>query len=50
MDEINYFPKRDKFKSQKDLGSDWNELKKQKTIQSGKPKPQKSSPKEKKDS
>ena len=50
MDEINYFPKRDKFKSQKDLGSDWNELKKQKTTQSGKPKLQKSSPKEKKDS
>ena len=23
MDEIDYFPKRDKFKSRKDLGSDW---------------------------
>ena len=30
MDEIDYFPKRDKFKVQKDVGSDWNKLKKQK--------------------
>ncbi len=44
MDEIDYFPKRDKFKSQKDLGSDWNKLKKQKTTQSDKPKTEKSSP------
>ena len=46
MDEIDYFPKRDKFKVQKDVGSDWNKLKKQKTIQPGKAKPSKSSPEE----
>ncbi len=50
MDEIDYFPKREKFKSQKELGSDWNKLKKQKTAQSDKPKPQKPSPEEKKNS
>ena len=33
MDEINYFPKREKFKVQKDVGSDWNKLKKKKTTQ-----------------
>ncbi len=32
MDEIDYFPKRDKFKVKKDVGSDWNKLKKQKII------------------
>ena len=31
MDEIDYFPKRDKYKTRKDVGSDWNKLKKQKT-------------------
>ena len=36
MDEIDYFPKRDKFKVQKDVGSDWNKLKKQKINQPGK--------------
>ena len=36
MDEIDYFPKRDKFKVKKDVGSDWNKLKKQKTTQPGK--------------
>ena len=36
MDEIDYFPKRDKFKAQKDVGSDWNKLKKQKTAQPAK--------------
>ena len=41
MDEINYFPKRDKFKVQKDVGSDWNQLKKQKNIESEKAKPKK---------
>ena len=46
MDEIDYFPKRDKFKVQKDVGSDWNKLKKQKTTQPGKAKPSKSSPEE----
>ena len=44
MDEIDYFPKRDKFKAKKDVSSDWNKLKKQKIIQSGKPKPPKTSP------
>ena len=46
MDEIDYFPKRDKFKSRKDLGSDWKKLKKQKTTQPSKVKPPKSSPDE----
>ena len=46
MDEIDYFPKRDKFKSRKDLGSDWKKLKKQKTAQPSKVKPPKSSPDE----
>jgi hypothetical protein len=41
MDEINYFPKRDKFKVQKEEGSDWNKLKKQKIIESEKSKPKK---------
>jgi hypothetical protein len=41
MDEIDYFPKRDKFKVQKDLSSDWNKLKKQKIIQSDKAKSRK---------
>jgi len=36
MDEIDYFPKRDKYKTRKDLGSDWNKLKKQKSGQSTK--------------
>jgi len=39
MDEIDYFPKRDKFKVQKDVGSDWNKLKKQKIDQPAKTKP-----------
>ncbi len=42
MDEIDYFPKRDKYKKQKDVGSDWNKLKKQKSAQSAKKKPPKS--------
>ena len=46
MDEIDYFPKRDKFKVQKDVGSDWNKLKKQKINQPGKVKPPKTSPEE----
>ena len=46
MDEIDYFPKRDKFKVQKDVGSDWNKLKKQKIDQPGKVKPSKNSPEE----
>ena len=44
MDEIDYFPKRDKFKVQKDVGSDWNKLKKQKIDQPGKVKSSKTSP------
>jgi len=40
MDEIDYFPKREKFKVQKDVGSDWNKLKKQKIDQPAKTKPQ----------
>ncbi len=47
MDEIDYFPKRDKFKAQKDVSSDWNKLKKQKIIQSGKAKSPKPSPEDK---
>ena len=39
MDEIDYFPKRDKYKARKDVGSDWNKLKKQKSAQSNKVKP-----------
>ena len=46
MDEIDYFPKRDKFKVQKDAGSDWNKLKKQKITEPDKVKPSKSSPEE----
>ena len=48
MDEIDYFPKRDKFKVRKDVGSDWNKLKKQKTAQPGKTKPPRSSPEKEK--
>ena len=48
MDEIDYFPKRDKFKVQKDVGSDWNKLKKQKTAQPVKAKTPRSSPEEEK--
>lgn len=44
MDEIDYFPKRDKFKSRKDVGSDWNKLKKQKAIPPNKVKSPQSSP------
>ena len=44
MDEIDYFAKRDKFKVRKDVGSDWNKLKKQKINQPGKAKPSKTSP------
>jgi hypothetical protein len=47
MDEIDYFPKRDKFKVQKDVSSDWNKLKKQKIIQSSKAKSPKSPPDDK---
>ena len=48
MDEIDYFPKRDKFKVQKDVGSDWNKLKKQKTAQPAKAKSPRSSPEKEK--
>ena len=46
MDEIDYFAKRDKFKAQKDAGSDWNKLKKQKISLPSKVKPSKTSPEE----
>ena len=46
MDEIDYFPKRDKFKANKDVSSDWNKLKKQKIMQSNKIKPSPSSSEE----
>ena len=46
MDEIDYFAKRDKFKAQKDVSSDWNKLKKQKISHPGKAKPSKTSPEE----
>ena len=36
MDEIDYFPKRDKYKARKDIGSDWSKLKKQKSAKSTK--------------
>ena len=47
MDEIDYFPKRDNFKNRKDVGSDWNKLKKQKITQPAKVKSPQSSPDEK---
>jgi hypothetical protein len=46
MDEIDYFSKRDKFKTRKELGSDWNKLKKQKNARLDKVKPTDSSIKE----
>ena len=48
MDEIDYFPKRDKFKAQKDVGSDWKKLKEQKITKPGKTKASQSPPKEEK--
>ena len=48
MDEIDYFPKRDKFKVQKGVGLDCNKLKKQKMDQPAKTKPARSSTDEKK--
>jgi hypothetical protein len=38
IDEIDYFPKRDKYKTRKKIDSDWNELKKQKSTQDTKEK------------
>ena len=38
MDEIDYFPKRDKFKTQKDVGSDWEKLKELKISKTNKAK------------
>jgi len=49
MDEIDYFPKRDKFKVKKDVGSEWKKLKKQKIDQPAKINPPRSSPEGKKD-
>ena len=48
MDEIDYFPKRDKYKARKDVGSDWNKLKKQKSAQSNKVKSPQPPPEEEK--
>ena len=48
MDEIDYFPKRDKYKARKDLGADWNKLKKQKSAESAKVKDPQSLPKQEK--
>ena len=46
MDEIDYFPKRDKYKARKNVGSDWNKLKKQKSDQSNNVKPPQPTPEE----
>ncbi len=46
IDEIDYFPKRDKYKTRKKIGSDWNELKKQKSAQGAKEKSLGKDPKE----
>ena len=48
MDEIDYFPKRDKYKTRKDVGSDWNKLKKQKSAKSIKVQPPLPPPEEEK--
>ena len=48
MDEIDYFPKRDKYKAGKNIGSDWNKLKKQKSAQSTKVRPPQPTPEEEK--
>ncbi len=36
IDEIDYFPKRDKFKKNKPVGDDWNALKKKREQQDSK--------------
>ena len=46
MDEIDYFPKRDRYKARKDVGFEWNKLKKQKSAESTKVKPSQAPPKE----
>ncbi len=46
IDEIDYFPKRDRYKTRKKIGSDWNELKKQKSAQDTKEKSTGKDPKE----
>ena len=48
MDEIDYFPKRGKYKNRKDIGSDWSKLKKQKSEQSTKVKPSQPPPEDEK--
>ena len=48
MDEIDYFPKRDKYKTRKDVGSDWNKLKKQKSAKPIKIQPPQPPPEEEK--
>jgi len=37
IDEIDYFPKRDRYKKSKETGDDWTALKKLKESQSGNP-------------
>jgi len=50
IDEIDYFPKRDKYKKKQPVEDGWNELKKLKSEQDGKikktetPKPKKENP------
>ena len=48
LDEIDYFPKRDKYKAGKNIGSDWNKLKKQKSAKSIKVQPPQPPPEEEK--
>lgn len=49
IDEIDYFPKRDDYKTRKKIGSDWNELKKRKTARHAKNEPKDGSKDESKD-
>ena len=44
IDEIDYFPKRDKFKKNKPVDDDWNALKKKRKQQDSKIKDGKKSP------
>ncbi|CAI2717493.1 hypothetical protein [Nitrospina watsonii] len=44
IDEINYFPKRDRFQKKKKLGDDWNELKKTRERQESRKKQEKKQP------
>lgn len=44
IDEINYFPKRDRFQKKKKPEDDWNELKKNRARQDASKKPGKNPP------